>query len=383
MVSKHRRYEVEEYKGSVLVVDDEEAIRNLLCRKLEADGFYCETAADGKDALWKAFMKDFDLVLMDIKMPGMSGMEALSKIITDHPDTSVVMITAVVDAHTAVEAMKLGAYDYVTKPFDLEDLNVRVKRALERRRLMVENREYQRSLEQKVKNQVEQIQEYYNKAVDALAREQTVLSKLNISEPDRQEETYFQVAKALAAMAETHEPYIRGHSERVSLLASNIVAQLGLSAQLTRQIKMAAVLHDIGKVAIPDHVLGKAGPLTPAEYSEVKRHPKVAVEIIRQIDYFKGLIPIIEGHHEWYNGRGYPNNLKGESIHIGARVLAVADAYDAMTRPRPYRARLGDEEVVQTLKKGAGTQWDSQIVEALFKVLERESEMLRVAPGEA
>jgi putative two-component system response regulator len=374
---------MEEYKGSVLVVDDEEAIRSLLCRKLEADSFYCEAAADGKDALWKAFMKDFDLVLMDVKMPGMSGMEALSKLITDHPDTSVVMITAVVDAHTAVEAMKLGAYDYITKPFDLEDLNLRVKRALERRRLVQENREYQRNLEQKVKNQVEQIQEYYNKAVDALAREQTVLNKLNLSGPDRQEEMYFQVAKALAAMSETHEPYIRGHSERVSLLASNIAAQLGLSAQLTGQIKMSAILHDIGMVVVPDHVLGKPGPLTPAEYGEVKRHPKMTVELIRQIDYFKGLTPIIEGHHEWYNGKGYPNNLKGESIHIGARVLAVADAYDAMTCPRPYRARLSDEEVVQTLKKGAGGQWDPKIVEELFKVLERESDMLRVAPAEA
>jgi putative two-component system response regulator len=374
---------MEEYKGSILVVDDEEAIRNLLCRKLEADGFYCEAAADGKEALWKAFMKDFDLVLMDIKMPGMSGMEALSKLITDHPETSVVMITAVVDTQTAVEAMKLGAYDYVTKPFDLEDLNARVKRALERRRLMVENREYQRNLEQKVKNQVEQIQEYYNKAVDALAREQPALGKLKASEPDRLEELYSQIAKALALMAETHEPYIRGHSERVSLLASNIATQLGLSVQLTRQIKLAAILHDIGKIVIPDHVLGKPGPLTPAEYSEVKRHPKITVEIIRQIDYFKGLTPIIESHHEWYNGKGYPNNLKGESIHIGARVLAVADAYDAMTCPRPYRTRLSDEEVVKTLKKGAGVQWDPKIVEALFKVLERESKMLQMAPEDA
>jgi HD-GYP domain-containing protein (c-di-GMP phosphodiesterase class II) len=202
--------------------------------------------------------------------------------------------------------------------------------------------------------------------VDALAREQTVLNKLNLSGPDRQEEMYFQVAKALAAMSETHEPYIRGHSERVSLLASNIAAQLGLSAQLTGQIKMSAILHDIGMVVVPDHVLGKPGPLTPAEYGEVKRHPKMTVELIRQIDYFKGLTPIIEGHHEWYNGKGYPNNLKGESIHIGARVLAVADAYDAMTCPRPYRARLSDEEVVQTLKKGAGGQWDPKIVEELL-----------------
>jgi len=147
---------MEEYKGAILVVDDEESIRELLCRKLRGDGFHCESATDGKDALCKAFMKDFDIVLLDIKMPGMSGIEALKTMVTDHPDTCVVMITAVTDNQTAVEAMKLGAYDYITKPFDLADLNIRLKRALERRKLTLENREHQRNLEQKVKEKTEE-----------------------------------------------------------------------------------------------------------------------------------------------------------------------------------------------------------------------------------
>jgi len=166
---------MEEAKGTILIVDDEEAIRGILSRKLETDGYNCEVAADGKEALWKAFMKDFDLVLMDVKMPGISGMEALPQIVTNHPDTCVIMMTAVVDTETAVEAMKLGAYDYVTKPFDLDDLGMRVYKALERRKLILENRDHQLRLEQKVHQQAWQIQEYYRKAVETLSREQMAL----------------------------------------------------------------------------------------------------------------------------------------------------------------------------------------------------------------
>mgnify|MGYP001313555957 CR=1 FL=1 len=141
---------MEQAIGTILIVDDEEAIRSILSRKLEVDGYHCEVAADGKEALWKAFMKDFDLVLMDIKMPGLSGMEALPQMVTNHPDTCVIMMTAVVYTETAVQAMRLGAYDYVTKPFDLDDLSMRVEKALERRKLLLENRDYQLQLEQKI-----------------------------------------------------------------------------------------------------------------------------------------------------------------------------------------------------------------------------------------
>jgi putative two-component system response regulator len=374
---------MEEAEVTILIVDDEDAIRSMLTRKLEGDGYCCEVASDGNEALWKAFMKDFDLVLMDIKMPGLSGMDALPQIVTDHPDTCVIMITAVVDAKTAVEAMKLGAYDYVTKPFDLDDLSMRVIRALERRRLVLKNREYQRHLEQKVKQQVEQVEEYYNKAIQAISHEQVVLNKVGgEAQGDGLEEAYLHMAESLALMAEAHEPYARGHSERVGLRASEIAVQLRCSEELVKRIKIAAMLHDIGKIAIPDHILFKSGLLTPAEYSEVKRHPTVAVEIINHTGYFKDVVSLIEAHHEWYNGKGYPKNLKAESIPLGARIMAVADAYDAMTCPRPYRPRLSNEEAVQILKKGAGSQWDPMVVDALFKVLEGEAKVLEAIPSE-
>lgn len=169
---------MEEIRGPILIVDDEEPLRNVLYRKLKAEGYDCEVACDGKEALRKASMKEFALVLMDIKMPGMTGMEVLPKLIAEHPDIGVVMLTAVVDTKTAVEAMRQGAYDYITKPFDMDDLSIRVKRALERRRLVLENREYQHRLEQRVEQQVGQIRQYYQEALYALSREQMALEKL-------------------------------------------------------------------------------------------------------------------------------------------------------------------------------------------------------------
>ena len=168
-----------EPRESILVVDDEEFIRDIVARRLEEEGYQCTTAVDGKEALWKAFMEDFDLVLTDIKMPGMSGMEVLSQMTNDHPDTGVLMISALTETQTAVDALKMGAFDYVTKPFNLDDLVMRVERALDRRRLMLENREYRLHLEQKVERQVGQIQQYYRDAIEALAREEIAVEELD------------------------------------------------------------------------------------------------------------------------------------------------------------------------------------------------------------
>jgi putative two-component system response regulator len=181
---------------SILIVDDEESIRDILCRKLQSRGYECVAAANGKEALWKTFMQDFDLVFMDIKMPGMSGMEVLPKVITDHPDTCIIMLTAVSDIQTAVEAMKLGAYDYLTKPFNLDDLIMRVDRALERRRLVLENREYQHRLEEKVQRQAGQLHQYHSDAAEALSREQAALVELEAARKSKREESSIAVETA-------------------------------------------------------------------------------------------------------------------------------------------------------------------------------------------
>ena len=183
------------------------------------------------------------------------------------------------------------------------------------------------------------------------------------------QEAYLDVAKTLATMVELREPYARGHSERVSQLANDIAVWLGCTPEEAKEVQIAAIVHDVGKIVIPDYILFKPGELTLAEYNEVKRHPTAAVELLKNMSHFSSLMPIIEGHHEWYNGNGYPKKLKDNDIHIGARIIAVADAYDAMTSPRPHRSRFSSEEAIEIITAGAGTQWDPMIVYAFLEVL--------------
>jgi response regulator RpfG family c-di-GMP phosphodiesterase len=377
-----------ESKGAVLIVDDEESNRIALTRKLQLAGYHCVAVADADAALHKMSADEFDVVLLDIDMPYMSGMEILPKIVISHPDISVLMMTAVDDIQTAIEAMREGAYDYVTKPFYMDDLVLRIEKAIERKRLIVENRDFRSRMEQKVELQVGQIRKYLFEAAEALGLQQMALDKPDAlrqaqrfarrmfqhqggaAQSQDLEDSYLQMARTLASIAEAREPYASGHSDRVGLLANEIAIQLGCSAELIRQIKFAAILQDIGKIVIPDSILCKQGNLTPAEFREINRHPTASVEIIQHIDYFKDIIPLVESHHEWFDGSGgYPKKLKGEQIPLGARILAVADAYDAMTCPRPHRPSLTTEEAAKVLKRGAGKQWDPVIVDAFLKKL--------------
>lgn len=376
-------------RAKILIVDDERSLREVISRKLQIEGYKCESAADGSEALEKLPTQDFGLVLVDVRMPGMSGMELLAKIKNNYPDIAVMMLTAVSSMETAVESMKLGAFDYVIKPFENDDLTMRVERALERRRLTLENIAYQKSLEQLVEYQVGQIRHYYRQAIEALAQQEIPLERLNATVCSGAEyniqnsnlavkrlsdfENALQTARVLALMAEMHESYASGHSERVSLLSTEIAKQLKCPEKGIKDVQLAGILHDVGKIVIPDHILYKKGKLTSAELAEIKRHPRATVDIIRHIDYFNEIIPIVESHHEWYDGNGYPGKLSRNDIPIGARIIAVADAYDAMACPRPHRPRYSDDEAAQALRDGAGKQWDPEVVNALLKALARET----------
>lgn len=378
---------MEQTRGTILIVDDEEPSRATLFRKLQADGYTCASANDGEGALWRTSMQEFDLVLLDLDMPGLSGIEVLPRVVAAYPDTCVIMMTNVENMPSAVEAMKMGAYDYVFKPLNMDDLGMKVERALEKRRLVLENREYQEHLEQKVELQVSQVRKYLYEAVEALGLEQMSLDTPDALRQAQQyakrmfqisgtmdeadmRRAYLQMARTLASIAEAREPYASGHADRVGLLANEIAIQLGCSDEMKRQIKFAAILQDIGKIVIPDNILSKQGNLTPAEYKEINRHPTASVEIIQHIEYFKDILPLVESHHEWYDGSGgYPKKLKGEQIPLGARILAIADAYDALTCQRPHRPSLTPAQAAQVLKRGAGKQWDPVIVETLLKKL--------------
>ena len=161
----------------------------------------------------------------------------------------------------------------------------------------------------------------------------------------------------------------------MSLLCNDIAVWLGCTPSQIRGIQMAGILHDVGKIAVPDHILFKPGQLTVAEYNEVKRHPIASVEILSNLNCFDSILPIVEGHHEWYNGMGYPNRLKADGIQLEARILSVADAYDAMTSPRPHRSRLSNREAIEIIRNGAGTQWDPMVVYTFLEVVGQDATM--------
>jgi putative nucleotidyltransferase with HDIG domain len=309
-------------KASILVVDDEDFIREIICRKLGGSGFECDSAPSAEDALAKIAQNDYDCVLSDIHMPGMSGVDLLRQIKLQDQDLAVILITGAPDIDAALEAMRLGAYDHLSKPLNLAALEMTVDRALEKKRLVEENREYQHNLESMVKERTKQL----SAANEDLKR------------------LFTGSIKALAQALEAKDEYTQGHSARVAEESVNIARYLSLSDTEVQRMWLAGYLHDIGKIGIKETVLNKPGKLDEEEWDLIQQHPVVAGRILGPIPEFSDIIDIIVHHHERYDGTGYPDGLEGSSIPLGARILAVADTYDALTSRRPYRDPLALEE---------------------------------------
>lgn len=329
-----------EPRAKVLVVDDETTIRDLICDCLSLEGYECLSAPSAVEALAKLDQIPFDLVICDVKMPGKSGLELLQETREKHPDTAVIMATAVAELSTAIDSLKMGAHDYVLKPFNLTDMALSVNRALEIRRLEKENREYQLHLEEKVEEQTRLVQELFLGGI-----------------------------RALAEALEAKDEYTRGHSQRVMELSRPLAGGLCLQDEHVDKVVLAAELHDIGKIGVRDAVLNKPAPLTPEEYQHVLSHVLVGEKILRPILRDDEALAMVRHHHERCDGTGYPDGLKREDIPVGARILAVVDAYDAMTSNRPYRPPLSPEEARLRLQEASGTQFDPQVVDQLIGLL--------------
>jgi len=327
-------------RASVLVVDDEDFIREIICRKLTGSGFACDAAPSAEDALAKISQNNYDCVLSDIHMPGMSGVDLLRRIKLQNPDLAVILVTGAPDIDAALEAMRLGADDHLSKPLNLAALEMTVDRALEKKRLIEENREYQRNLESMVKERTKQLSD----ANDDLRR------------------LFTGSMKALAQALEAKDEYTQGHSARVAEESVNIARRLSLSDAEIQRIWLAGCLHDIGKIGINEAVLNKPGKLNEEEWNLIKQHPVVAGKILGPIPELSDIIDIIVHHHERYDGSGYPDGLEGSSIPLGARILSVADAYDALTSRRSYREALARDEAYRILEDAGGTQFDPVIM---------------------
>lgn len=328
----------------ILVCDDEEAIREVVSTLLEAQGYRCTTVSDGFQAIQEIGKDSHDLVLSDIVMPQMDGMRLLRQVRTHDVDVPVIMVTAMHDISIALEAIRAGAYDYILKPFEKDQLYHSVSRALEHRRLVLENRSYQHNLEHLVAERTQQ---------------------LSLTLRDL-EQSYDYTLEALGGALDAKDAETEGHCQRVTAITILIAKTMKVDRHELRQIARGAFLHDIGKMGIPDQVLRKPGPLTDEERQIMKRHCEIGYTVLKRIPFLKDPAQIVLAHQEFYDGTGYPRGLKGEEIPLGARIFAVADTLDAMTSDRPYRKALPLSAARAEIIKFSGTQFDPRVVEAFL-----------------
>lgn len=331
-------------KARILIVDDEEAIREVVSTLLEAQGYRCGSVSNGRLAKEFLIKNPVDMVLSDMMMPEMDGLSLVEWLRKAEPDIPVIMVTAMHDLSTALEAIRRGAYDYILKPFEKDQLFLGVRRALEHRRLVLENRNYQRNLENLVEERTGQLKG----ALEQLER------------------SYDDTLEALGGALDLKDAETEGHCKRVTAFTIAIAKAMKVESMLLPQIARAAFLHDIGKMAIPDHILRKPGPLTPEERDVMRTHCEIGYNMVTRIPFLREAAEIVLSHQEYYDGTGYPRGLRGDEIPLGARIFAVADALDAMISDRPYRKALPVSHAQEEIQRCAGTQFDPKVVEVFL-----------------
>jgi putative two-component system response regulator len=326
------------HEQRILIVDDEASIRKLLRQKLSKEGYTCEEANNAEQALAKLRNNQIELVILDVNMPGKSGIDLLPEIKSNYQSTSVIMATAVAETSIAVNCMKHGADDYICKPFNLDEVNMSVERTLEKRGLQIKILEYQQSLEVRVEEQTGEIRKLFLGAIEALV-----------------------------FALEAKDKYTGGHSRRVADIAVAIGGELGLPENYIDDLRWAGLLHDVGKIAVDQMIQNKNGRLTREEYEHIMIHAHVGAGIVKPVVNDR-VVKIIEHHHDHYNGSGLHQVVAGEEIPLGARVLALADAYDAMTSDRPYRQAMSVDEALEEIRRCVSTQFDPVVANIFLKM---------------
>ena len=320
-----------------LVVDDEESLRDALRRVLERAGYRCMVAASGKEAISVLGRHEISIVLCDIQMPEMDGVALLREIRDHWPNIAVVMVSGVTDVDMAVSCLRIGALDYILKPFEIQEVSARVEQALDKRRLIEENLRYQNHLAELVQLQACRIEELFLEGI-----------------------------QALVDALEAKDAYTRGHSARVSAYASKVAAQLGLSEAEVQLVGLGAELHDVGKIGVREKVLLKPAALTDDEYTHLMTHTVIGARILQPLlKNAPGVLAIVRSHHERVDGKGLPDGLSGQDIPIFARIVSLADSFYAMTSARPYRSAMATKKAVDELTRCEDSQFDPAVIDAV------------------
>ena len=338
----------------ILIIDDDPKVLSVLSSLL-SERHLCKTATSAREALDYMREASYDLVLSDILMPGMSGLELLHEITRLKLETVVVLISGNLNIQSAIEAMRRGAFDYVTKPFNLSDVETAVERALRHNALLKSNQQYEQHLQELVSVRTTEL----SLANDSL---NTTLEKLYLN--------YRATLRALAAALEARDVETRGHSDRVVAYCIGLGKQLGVAGRDLITLEHGALLHDIGKIGVPDAILLKRGALTEEEWAHMRRHVDYGADILRGIEFLNGAGQIVAQHHERFDGSGYPSGVTGDDICLGARIFAIADALDAMISDRPYRSALSVQHAREEIRRCSSTQFDPGVVEVFLAIPE-------------
>lgn len=362
---------MDDQKRTILIIDDEEPIRKVLNTHLTKEGFNIILSSGGSGIFDTLSQNSYDLVICDITMPEVSGIRVLEYVKQTFEIVPVIMLTGLTDINIAIDVMKKGAFDYLMKPIKKDDLMNIIGKALVHRDLLMrnkelelENREYQNFLEQKVR---ERTKELNAKAME-LQKAYGLLKSMNI-----------QFVNVLAETIEAKDHYTRGHCNRMRHLCVELGALAGLSPEELEILEYASLLHDLGKIGINEAVLNKEGPLTEEECCHIKEHTLIGEKILQGIPMMESVAKIIGAHHESFDGAGYPRGLKGTEIPLSARIISVADLFDAMSSDRPYRKGLPLDVVLEEMRRVSGTQLDPEIVEIFISnrvhLLQKETEL--------
>ena len=341
-------------ESRILIVDDEAEITSILSDLFEGK-YDCTTAGSAEQALELLAGQDYQLVVSDITMPGMSGLDMIPYVRSNWPNSVVVMISGMQTMESAIDALRLGAFDYVMKPFDLRQVEAVVKRALDHQELIVAKQRYENHLEELVEQRTAELDQALNSLEDA----------------------YRATLKALTAALETRDSETHGHSERVVSYSMRLGREYGLDSERTKALEFGSLLHDIGKIGVPDLILRKPAKLTQEEWVLMRQHPLHGQQILDGIGFLEGAGRVVAQHHEKWDGSGYPLGLRGDEIDVCARIFSVADAFDAITSNRVYRKGKPYQAAAEELNAWAGRQFDPEVVAAFHRVPQQDWDDLR------